>query len=304
MKDRLIVESIQAKFEALDPELNEHSHRSAAAIESTILGRGGIGTMSEATRLLATLSVGAFATFKAPRHSACVARSSARRWTQALYARKPKSDASLKALVEPRRGATRVAIAVDVQDVRQLAGGTARQRQPVDPTDGGSTAADAGRLQSARQRKTREGGSHPDRNAQFEYINACEAFQRRGQPVISVDTKKKEMIGDFKNGGREWRPQGEPEEVRVHDFQDPKLGKANPYGVYDLTYNEGWVSVGIDHDTAEFAAEAIRRWWQKMGQALSPGEGVADHSRWWREQQQSLPVVEGVACKAWPIGRD
>jgi hypothetical protein len=115
-------------------------------------------------------------------------------------------------------------------------------------------------------RKVREGASHPDRNAQFEHINAeVMAFQRRGQPVISVDTKKKELVGDFRNFGREWRPQGEPDEVRVHDFLDKNLGKAIPYGVYDVTNNQGWVSVGIDHDTAKFAAEAICRWWRKMG---------------------------------------
>ena len=114
--------------------------------------------------------------------------------------------------------------------------------------------------------KTREGSSHPDRNAQFEHINAMvEAFQERSQPVISVDTKKQELVGDFKNAGREWQPQGEPEEVRVHDFMDKTLGKAIPYGVYDLTENQGWVSGGIDPDTARFAAEAIRRWWGNMG---------------------------------------
>ena len=107
-------------------------------------------------------------------------------------------------------------------------------------------------------RKTREGGSHPDRNAQFEFINAqVQGFQKRKQPVVSVDTKKKELVGDFRNVGREWRPQGQPEEVRVHDFQDKTLGKAIPYGVYDITNNQGWVSVGIDHDTAEFAAASI-----------------------------------------------
>jgi hypothetical protein len=115
-------------------------------------------------------------------------------------------------------------------------------------------------------RKTKEGSNHPDRNAQFEHINAeVQAFQRRGQPVISVDTKKKELVGEFKNGGREWRPKGEPETVLVHDFMDKDLGKAIPYGVYDVTENQGWVSVGIDHDTARFATEAIRRWWKKMG---------------------------------------
>ena len=107
-------------------------------------------------------------------------------------------------------------------------------------------------------RKTREGSSHPDRNAQFEYINRqVRAFQKRQQPVVSVDTKKKELVGDFKNPGEEWHPKGQPEKVNVHDFPDKKLGKAIPYGVYDLASNEGWVSVGIDHDTAEFAAPAF-----------------------------------------------
>ena len=115
-------------------------------------------------------------------------------------------------------------------------------------------------------RKTKEGADHPDRNAQFEHIAMMvQAFQQRGQPVISVDTKKKELIGEFRIAGREWQPSGEPVEVLVHDFMDKELGKAIPYGVYDLTENQGWVSVGIDHDTARFAAEAIRRWWRKMG---------------------------------------
>ena len=140
-----------------------------------------------------------------------------------------------------------------------------RQGHPVSPrTVGRLLSADGFSLQS--NRKTKEGALHPDRNAQFEYINwMVKRFQRRGQPVISVDTKKKECIGEFKNGGREWRPKGEPEEVKVHDFVDKKLGKAIPYGVYDLSENNGWVSVGIDHDTARFAVEAIRRWWKKMG---------------------------------------
>jgi hypothetical protein len=115
-------------------------------------------------------------------------------------------------------------------------------------------------------RKTKDGSNHPDRDAQFEHINACaQACQAAGLPVISVDTKKKELVGDFKNAGRVWRPAGEPEAVRVHDFLIPAQGKAVPYGVYDLTRNAGWVSVGIDHDTASFAVRTIGRWWQKMG---------------------------------------
>jgi hypothetical protein len=122
-------------------------------------------------------------------------------------------------------------------------------------------------LQSVR--KTREGAQHPDRDAQFQYIaKMVKRYQRQRQPVISVDTKKKELIGDFKNAGREWQPKGHPEQVRVHDFIDKDLGKVAPYGVYDLTANEGWVSVGINHDTAEFAVQSIKRWWLEMGRAL------------------------------------
>jgi len=120
-------------------------------------------------------------------------------------------------------------------------------------------------------RKMREGTEHPDRNEQFKHINAqARSFQRAGEPVISVDTKKKELVGDFANGGKEWRPAGEPEPVRVHDFIDERLGKAIPYGVYDIGRNEGWVNVGIDHDTAEFAVESIRRWWRRMGRYAYP----------------------------------
>jgi hypothetical protein len=120
-------------------------------------------------------------------------------------------------------------------------------------------------------RKTREGAAHPDRDAQFAFISAqVVAFQKRRQPVVSVDTKQKEVVGDFKNGGTEWQPEGEPEQVRAKDFLDKRLGKAIPYGVYDLTCNNGWVSVGIDHDTGEFATEAVRRWWQERGRRRYP----------------------------------
>ena len=121
--------------------------------------------------------------------------------------------------------------------------------------------------------KTTEGTSHRDRDAQFHYIHSqVQAFQGRGQPVVSVDTKKKEWVGDFKNGGQEWRPKGNPERVRTYDFTDKVLGKVNPYGVYvrDSVANVGWVSVGVDHDTAEFAVETLRRWWEKMGRVRYP----------------------------------
>src|SRR6202030_1178586 len=122
-------------------------------------------------------------------------------------------------------------------------------------------------------RKTKEGTSHPDRDAQFEHLNGKVKWSLgRKEPVISVDTKKKELVGEFKNGGRELRPQGNPEKVKVHDFLDKELGRATPYGIYDIGSNTGWVNVGIDHDTAEFAVESIRRWWQTCGQQLYPNE--------------------------------
>jgi hypothetical protein len=158
-------------------------------------------------------------------------------------------------------------------------------------------------------RKTREGSSHPDRNAQFEYINAqVNQFQGRGQPVVSVDTKKKELVGDFKNAGREYQPEGRPEEVRVHDFEDKELGKAIPYGVYDMTANQGWVSVGIDHDTAYFAVESLRRWWDNMGSKVYPkaqellvtadgGGSNGSRIRLWKVAVQGLADATGLRVK-------
>jgi hypothetical protein len=155
-------------------------------------------------------------------------------------------------------------------------------------------------------KKTKEGSSHEDRNAQFEYLNRkCKEFQERNQPVISVDTKKKELVGDFKNGGREWQPKGQPEEVRSHDFEDKLLGKAIPYGVYDIGRNQGWVSVGIDHDTAQFAVQSIDSWWRQMGQRTYPdatellitadaGGSNGYRTRLWKRELQRLADETGL----------
>jgi len=155
-------------------------------------------------------------------------------------------------------------------------------------------------------RKTREGAGHADRDAQFEHINARVAQALAAeQPVISVDTKKKELVGDFKNGGREWRPKGSPEEVRVHDFLIKELGRAVPYGVYDLATNAGWVSVGIDHDTAAFAVQTIRRWWHEVGQPRYPharrltitadgGGSNGSRVRLWKRDLQGLADEIGL----------
>jgi hypothetical protein len=155
-------------------------------------------------------------------------------------------------------------------------------------------------------RKTKEGENHPDRNAQFEHLNGKVKFNlARRQPVISVDTKKKELVGDFKNGGKELRPKRSPEQVRVHDFVDPELGRATPYGIYDLGRNNGWVSVGLDHDTAEFAVETIRRWWRTMGQPAYPeakrllitadaGGSNGPRLRLWKVELQRLADETGL----------
>ena len=155
-------------------------------------------------------------------------------------------------------------------------------------------------------RKTREGAGHPDRNAQFEHIaRRAKEFQQRGQPVISVDTKKKELVGDFKNAGREWHPMGQPPAVRVHDFLDDELGKAIPYGVYDLGANAGWVSVGIDHDTPEFAVESIYCWWRQMGRKTYPeasellitadgGGSNGSRTRLWKVALQRMADATGL----------
>jgi hypothetical protein len=173
---------------------------------------------------------------------------------------------ALEALVEPTsRGDPQSPLRWTCKSVRHLAEELTAQGYPI----GRQKVADllhALGYSLQANRKTQEGTAHPDRNAQFEYIKAqVQIFQQRAQPVVSVDTKKKELVGEFKNGGREWRPQKQPLSVRVHDFPDPQLGKAIPYGVYDLTTNTGWISVGIDHDTAEFAVETLRRWWRQMG---------------------------------------
>jgi hypothetical protein len=154
--------------------------------------------------------------------------------------------------------------------------------------------------------KTLEGSQHPDRNAQFEYLNRRVKRQiQQRQPVISVDTKKKELVGDFRNNGRELRPKGDPEKVRVHDFIIPELGRANPYGIYDIAHNTGWVSVGVDHDTAAFAVESIRRWWNSMGQAVYPratrllitadsGGSNGARVRLWKVELQKLADETGM----------
>jgi hypothetical protein len=186
----------------------------------------------------------------------------------------PGLQQALDVLVDPvTRGHPESPLRWTCKSTARLAEELTRQHHPVSDRTVAALLREAGYSLQAN-RKTREGASHPDRNAQFEHIaRQVTVFHKQRQPVASVDTKKKELVGEFKNAGQEWQPQGQPRKVKVHDFPDKNLGKAIPYGVYDLASNEGWVSVGIDHDTAQFAAASIRRWWQEMGSRRFPRAG-------------------------------
>lgn len=269
-----VVEQVRRKYRLLWPEMDERMRRQWAAAEARELGWGGITAVAAATGLSRTTITLGLEELDLP---APERTEQARRVRRPGGGRKPLTQGdpellpALEALIEPvTRGDPTSPLRWTCKSTRHLADELTRQHHPVSPRTVASLLHQAGYSLQAN-RKTREGSSHPDRNAQFAYLNGqVQRFLNRGQPAISVDTKKKELVGDFKNGGREWHPQGQPEEVRVHDFVDQTLGKAIPYGVYDLLNNQGWVSVGVDHDTAEFAVNSIRRWWRQMGRKRFP----------------------------------
>lgn len=225
---------------------------------------------------------------------------------KALEERDPRLLEDLKALVAPEtRGDPESPLIWTTKSTRHLQQALKDKGHDASPTTVAKLLKDLGYSLQANQ-KTKEGSSHPDRDAQFKYINCrVEKHQAAGNPVISVDCKKKELIGDFKNGGREWQPKGEPEKVRVHDFEDKKLGKAIPYGVYDVNRNEGFVNVGCDHDTSAFAVESIRRWWNTIGRPAYPnakeflivcdGGGSNDsRRRQWKYELARFAAEEGI----------
>jgi hypothetical protein len=267
---------IRDKFQAICPVLNERARRLWAAAEARSLGRGGVSAVAAATGIARdTVRIGIRELSEPPADPE--PESPPARVRSPGAGRKPRTSTDpsllgdLQSLVESTtRGDPRSPLRWTCKSTRRLAAELRERGHRVSRTTVHGLLERLGYgLQS--NRKAREGDSHPDRNAQFEYINRqTKLVQRLGQPVVSVDTKKKELVGDFKNAGREWRPVGEPERVRVHDFLDPALGKAIPYGVYDLTADRGWVSVGVDHDTAEFAVATLRRWWAMMGRPLYP----------------------------------
>jgi hypothetical protein len=268
------VERIRRKYQALNVEMSERQRRQWAAAEAREWGYGGVSAVARATGMSRTTITAGMHELDLPRTQR---QSEAARVRRPGGGRKPLTETdegllmALEALIEPgTRGDPRSPLRWTCKSTRRLADELTRRNHQVSANTVASLLRQSGYSLQAN-RKTREGLSHPDRNAQFEYINTLvRRFNRRDEPAISVDTKKKELIGDFKNAGREWWPQGQPPEVRVHDFIDPSQGKVIPYGVYDILNNQGWVNVGIDHDTAQFAVQSIRRWWQRMGSSRFP----------------------------------
>lgn len=266
MPDASIVEWIRGKYVALVGELDERARRWWAATEAVSLGRGGIAAVAQATGISDRTIRNGIRELREP-HSLPPDRQrrpGAGRLTR--EAEQPGLMGALEGLVEPAaRGDPMSPLRWTCKSMRTLADELKRQGFHISHTKVGKLLKAKGYSLQAN-RKTREGKQHPDRNAQFEHINRrVKACRRQGQPAVSVDTKKKEVLGNRKNAGRTYRPKGKPREVDTHDFPDAKLGKAIPYGVYDLESNEAWVSVGIDHDTAEFAVASIAQWWKRMG---------------------------------------
>ena len=283
--------------------MDERIRRQWAAAEVLDLGYGGVSAVARATGLSRTTITAGLRELKLPAKKRAAEAQRIRRpggGRRRATDNDPKLIEALEALIEPMtRGDPESPLRWTCKSTHRLAEELTQQDHSIGPRTVAKLLRESGYSLQAN-RKTREGKQHPDRNAQFEYINEqVQLFQRRRKPTISVDTKKKELVGDFANRGREWRPEGKPEEVRVHDFKDKELGKAIPYGVYDMIHNEGWVSVGIDHDTAQFAARSIRQWWEEMGAKRFPrarhllitadGGGSNSHrSRLWKIALQEL----------------
>jgi hypothetical protein len=262
--------TIVSKFLVMQPLLDERARRLWAATESIAVGWGGDALVSAATGMAReTIRKGRRELAQGIEPTTRIRRPGAGR--RAVADAQPGLRAALEALVDPvTRGDPTSPLRWTCKSRAQLTAALTRQGFRVSSTTVGRLLHELGyRLQSVR--KGREGASHPDRNAQFEHINAtAAAFMERHQPVISVDTKKKELVGDFKNAGKEWQPTGTPEIVLVHDFPGDAVGKAIPYGISDMARNEAWVSVGCDHDTSAFAVASIRQWWTMMGRAAYP----------------------------------
>jgi len=313
MQDAKALERIRQKYTSLEPVMDERVRRHWAACEATAHGRGGVSLVAFAIGMSRnTIAQGQRELEERQRHPDAPV---GERIRAVGGGRKPITEtdptllADLDCLVDPvSRGDPESPLRWTSKSTRKLAEELQRQDHIVSDRTVAALLIECGYSLQAN-RKTTEGKQHPDRNAQFEYIHRqVLSLRRRGEPVISVDTKKKELVGEFKNSGQEWQAKGEPDKVKVHDFPDPKQGKAVPYGVYDLTTNEGWVSVGINHDTAQFAANSVLRWWKEMGAKRFPRAGelmiTADgggsnssRSRLWKVALQGLADATGLTLK-------
>jgi transposase len=297
---------VRARFEMLAPFLNERTRRLAAAAEAAAIGRGGIARVSRATGISRRAIASGLDQLKAPDDLGA----SRIRHPGGGRKRTVETDATLRAdlerLIDPvTRGDPESPLRWTCKSIRKLAEELRRMGHATSHRMVAELLHELGySLQG--NRKTIEGRGHPDRNAQFEHINRkVRAALKAGEPVISVDAKKKELVGDFKNAGREWRPEGDPEPVRVYDFIIPELGRVTPYGIFDMARNAGWVNVGTDHDTSAFAVESIRRWWGSMGRAQYPeaktllitadgGGSNGSRVRLWKLELQRLASETGL----------
>jgi len=300
---------IRDRFAAVSALLDERARRLVAAAESQVLGHGGITQVSNATGLSRkAIRKGLDELSQSPLDRLPPGRTRrAGAGRKPVQADQPGVREALEGLVESTtRGDPESPLRWTCKSVRQLSRELLTVGFRICPQKVADLLHEMGySLQS--NRKVLEGTSHPDRDAQFVHIQtSVRTYQTAGQPVISVDTKKKELIGEFKNNGQEWRPKGQPVAVKVHDFIDPDLGRVAPYGIYDLTHNTGWVNVGTDNDTAEFAVESIRCWWTGMGHACYPdatqllitadgGGSNGSRSRLWKRELQRLADETGLS---------
>lgn len=297
--------TIVEKYAAVAAHLDERGRRIWAATESRAIGYGGDALVSDATGLSRpTVRKGRRELEAGGAGAGRLRRPGAGR--PGIEQSQPGIRQALERLVDPlTRGDPGSPLRWTCKSRAQLAAALSSAGWTVSSTTVGRLLHELGySLQAVR--KSREGAAHPDRNAQFEHINAqAESFLQRHQPVVSVDTKKKELVGDFKNGGREWQPQGRPEQALVHDFPQDSLGKAIPYGVYDMGHNEAWVNVGRDHDTPAFAVASLRRWWEELGKQRHPeaqdlyitadaGGSNGYRSRAWKRHLQQFADETGL----------
>jgi hypothetical protein len=300
-------DTIRARYEQMAPFLDERGRRLFVAGEALSLGHGGVTAVAAATGMARSTINRGLGELKAGHADLGGAIRRPGGGRKRAVETQPGLLMALEALIEDAiRGDPESPLRWVSRSQRNIAEALRRQGFEVSQKLVGRLLRDL-KYSCQANRKTREGSSHPDRNAQFEYINVTvKAAITAGEPAISVDTKKKELVGDFRNPGRELRPRGDPEPVRVHDFKIPELGKVAPYGVYDIAANQGWVNVGIDADTAAFAVESIRRWWERLGHARYPeasrlvitadcGGSNGARVRLWKRELQRFANETGLA---------